>query len=61
MVSDYRSINTFLASFADGSVKVFDRRMDEENAVVRAYDDHASWVQNVKWHPTYDGQFFSGS
>ena len=61
MVSDYRSMNTFLTSFADGSVKLFDRRMDEENAVVRAYHDHASWVQNVKWHPTYDGQFISGS
>ncbi|EPS99346.1 hypothetical protein FOMPIDRAFT_1124614, partial [Fomitopsis schrenkii] len=61
MVSDYGSINTFLASFGDGSVKVFDRRMDEDNAVVRAYDDHTSWAQNVKWHPTYNGQFISGS
>ncbi|TFY55214.1 hypothetical protein EVJ58_g8388 [Rhodofomes roseus] len=61
MVSDYGSVNTFLAGFANGRVKIFDRRMDEENAVVRAYDDHASWIQNVKWHPSYDGQFFSGS
>ena len=61
MVSDYGSINTFLASFGDGSVKVFDRRMDEENAVVRSYHDHVSWVQNARWHPTYEGQFLSGS
>ena len=42
-----------------GVVKVFDRRMEEEDAVVRKYSDHAAWVQNVRWHPKLSGQFLS--
>ena len=38
-----------------GVVKVFDRRMEEEDAVVRKYSDHAAWVQNVRWHPKLSG------
>ncbi|KZV72684.1 hypothetical protein PENSPDRAFT_750813 [Peniophora sp. CONT] len=52
---------TVLAGFADGAVKVFDRRMDEDDAVVRAYNDHYGWVQNVRWHPHLPGQFLSAS
>jgi len=61
MMSDHGTSSTFVASFADGEVKVFDRRMEEDNAVVRSYADHGSWVQNVRWHPTLPGQFLSAS
>jgi regulatory associated protein of mTOR len=57
--SDPGSSATFLASFADGTVKVFDRRLEEEDSIVRAYRGHTSWVQNVRWHPFLIGQFFS--
>lgn len=60
IVSDDGSSSQFLASFADGVVKVFDRRLDEDNAIVRSYSAHTSWVQNVKWHSTLPWQFFSG-
>jgi regulatory associated protein of mTOR len=50
---------TFLAAFADGGVKLMDRRMEEDDAVVRSYRAHASWVQNARWHPIYGGQFFT--
>jgi len=60
IVSEHGS-STFLASFADGVVKLFDRRMEEEDAVVRFYSEHSSWVQNVRWHPLYGGQFLSAS
>ncbi|KAF8167286.1 hypothetical protein B0H34DRAFT_792028 [Crassisporium funariophilum] len=61
IVSDSGASQTFIASFADGVVKVFDRRLEEEDAVVRTYSDHASWVQNVRWHPKLGGQFLSAS
>ncbi|KAI0770609.1 raptor N-terminal caspase like domain-containing protein [Fomes fomentarius] len=61
LVSDSGSSSVFLASFADGVVKVFDRRLEEEDAVVREYHQHSSWVQNVKWHPTLASQLLSGS
>ena len=59
IASDGGSSQKFIASFADGVVKVFDRRMEEEDAVVRKYSDHAAWVQNVRWHPKLSGQFLS--
>ena len=60
LASDQGSSTTFAASFADGTVKVFDRRLDEEDAIVRSYGEHQSWVQNVRWHPHLGAQFLSG-
>ncbi|KAJ3557772.1 hypothetical protein NM688_g1286 [Phlebia brevispora] len=54
-----RDSSLFLTSFADGVVKLFDRRLEEDAAVVKKYDSHQSWVQNVKWHPIAFGQFVS--
>lgn len=42
IVSDSGSSQTFITSFADGVVKVFDHWLDEEDAVVQSYSDHAS-------------------
>ncbi|KAH0591317.1 hypothetical protein H2248_001400 [Termitomyces sp. 'cryptogamus'] len=61
IVSDSLSDQTFIASFADGVVKVFDRRLEEEDAIVRTYSEHTAWVQNVRWHPTIRGQLLSAS
>lgn len=57
--SDNGQGQIFAASFADGVVKVFDRRMEEEDSIVRSYADHTTWVQNVCWHPSQSGQFIS--
>ena len=59
MVSDYGSASTFVAGFADGTVRVFDRRLEEEDAIVRLYDAHGSWVQNVRWHPNLGAQILT--
>ncbi|KAM6498755.1 hypothetical protein JOM56_006703 [Amanita muscaria] len=58
--SDPGSSQTFLAGFADGTVKMFDRRL-EEDSIVRSYFEHTSWVQNVRWHPTFGAHYLSAS
>jgi regulator-associated protein of mTOR len=59
ITSDQGSSSTFIVGFADGLVKVFDRRLEEEDAIVRSFHEHHSWVQNVKYHPRISGQFLS--
>ncbi|KAJ6604969.1 hypothetical protein B0H10DRAFT_2077476 [Mycena sp. CBHHK59/15] len=61
IVCDVGPSQIFAASFANGEVKVFDRRLEEENSVVRNYVEHESWVQNVRCHPTTSSQFLSAS
>jgi regulator-associated protein of mTOR len=51
--------SVLLASFADGIIKVFDRRLEEEDAVVRSFNEHTNWVQNVRWQPHFGNQFLS--
>lgn len=59
--SEMDSSQTFAASFANGMVKVFDRRVEDEDTIVRTYSDHTAWVQNVCWHATQQFQFLSAS
>lgn len=59
IVSDMGNSQTFAASFGDGMVKIFDRRIEEEDSIVRTYSDHTSWVQNVRWHPKQGLQLLS--
>lgn len=58
MVSEEGVSTNFLASFADGSIKMYDRRLDDDEAVVRSFAPHNAWVQNIKWR-LYQGQFMS--
>jgi regulator-associated protein of mTOR len=59
IVSDSGIASTFVAGFADGTVRVFDRRLEEEDAIVRCFDAHPSSVQNVCWHPSHGSQILS--
>lgn len=47
--SDHQSSSVFVAGFGDGVVKLFDRRLEEEDSVVRTYREHAVWVQSARW------------
>lgn len=59
MISDDTSSSNLLAAFGDGTIKLFDRRLDEENAAVGKYAEHMSWIQNVRWHPHKPYMFLS--
>ena len=59
IVSDQGSGSIFVAAFGDGMVKVFDRRMEDDEAIVQKYNAHSSWVQNVRWNPSSDKQILS--
>ncbi|KAI0042582.1 hypothetical protein FA95DRAFT_1564189 [Auriscalpium vulgare] len=61
LASEHGASPTFLASYADGIVKIFDRRLEEDDAVVRSWNEHGAWVQNVRWHPAVANQFLSAS
>lgn len=59
IAADSGSSSLFIAGFGNGDVKVFDRRMEEEDAIVQSWSIHDSWVQSVRCHPTDSGQFLS--
>lgn len=59
IASDPGSSQIFVAGFGDGWIKVFDRRFEEDEAIVQTYRGHNAWVQNVKPHPTMIYQFLS--
>jgi hypothetical protein len=52
------SDDQFIAGFADGSLQMYDKRMDEK-AVVGTFMRHEAWVQKVKLHPQDQWQFMS--
>ncbi|KAJ3739761.1 hypothetical protein DFH05DRAFT_1512697 [Lentinula detonsa] len=61
IASDPDSSQIFVAGFGDGWIKVFDRRFEEDEAIVQTHRGHAAWVQNIKPHPTMKYQFLSAS
>ncbi|KAJ3813805.1 hypothetical protein F5876DRAFT_34250 [Lentinula aff. lateritia] len=61
IASDPGSSQIFVAGFGDGWIKVFDRRFEEDEAIVQTHRGHNAWVQNVKPHPTMIYQFLSAS
>jgi len=61
IASDLGSSQIFVASFANGVIKVFDRRLEEEDSIVKEYSEHSSWVQNIRRHPSMNAQFLSAS
>ncbi|KAF5352352.1 hypothetical protein D9756_006183 [Leucocoprinus leucothites] len=61
IASDMGNSQTFAAGFADGMVKIFDRRIEDEDSIVRTYSDHSAWIQNVRWNAKQGLQLMSAS
>ncbi|EJD01108.1 uncharacterized protein FOMMEDRAFT_21560 [Fomitiporia mediterranea MF3/22] len=59
IASDPNCSSMFAASFADGSIQVYDKRLDEEDAVVRSYSGHSAWVQGIRWQKGAARDFLS--
>lgn len=59
IASENHHPSLLVTGFGDGSIKVFDKRLREDKAVVHEYIRHASWVENARWSPTHDRQFLS--
>jgi regulator-associated protein of mTOR len=60
LTSEPEAAEIFVAGFADGSIKVFDRRMPAPTSIVQTYNDHQSWVQNVHWQRHSTRELLSG-
>jgi regulatory associated protein of mTOR len=59
--SDQQGIKTFVAGFAEGSIKMFDQRLEEEESIIRTFSEHTSWIQKIRPNPTNSHQFLSAS
>ncbi|KAF3930265.1 hypothetical protein ABW20_dc0106867 [Dactylellina cionopaga] len=47
LTSDQVAGNIFVAGFGDGAVRVYDRRLDPRDAMVRAWKEHKAWITKV--------------
>jgi regulatory associated protein of mTOR len=41
--------HTFITSSGDGTIRLYDRRVDKNSPVVATLSGHSCWVQNVRW------------
>ncbi|KAF3941315.1 hypothetical protein ABW19_dt0202382 [Dactylella cylindrospora] len=47
LTSDQVAGNIFVAGFGDGAVRVYDRRMDPRDAMVKVWKEHKAWITKV--------------
>ncbi|CAK5280818.1 unnamed protein product [Mycena citricolor] len=55
------TMQAFLAGFGNGEVKLFDPRLEEDACVVATFNEHESWVQNIRPYAGSPMQFLSAS
>lgn len=48
LTSDQVAGNVIVAGFGDGAVRVYDRRLDYRESMVKCWKNHSSWVVNVR-------------
>lgn len=59
--SDPDSPSLFIAGFGDGSMHLFDKRLDDEDCIVRSFRGHSSWIQGTRWQKGAGKDFVSAS
>jgi len=61
IASDLDGATTILAGNAEGEIKVYDRRSSGPQMLLRSYDRHTSWIQNIHWQKGADREILSAS
>lgn len=61
LTSDQLSGNMVIAGFGDGAVRVYDRRLDPRESLVRTWKNHDSWVVNTHMQRGGSRELVSGS
>ncbi|KAK9448129.1 raptor N-terminal caspase like domain-containing protein [Limtongia smithiae] len=61
LTSDQVAGHIFVAGFGDGALRVYDRRIDPHNAMVKVWKYHKSWVLNVHMQRGGARELASGS
>lgn len=51
--------HTFVAACGDGTMRLYDRRLDRRNAVTTQIGGHSCWVQSVRWQAYGENQLMS--
>lgn len=47
ITSDDFGGHVFVAGFGDGVIRIFDKRLGDERAIVRVIRQHHTWIKNV--------------
>lgn len=61
LTSDQVAGNVIIAGFGDGAIRVYDRRLDSHDSMVRYWKTHQSWVLNVRMQRGGARELISGS
>ncbi|KAK9455107.1 hypothetical protein V1511DRAFT_499476 [Dipodascopsis uninucleata] len=61
LTSDQVAGNIFIAGFGDGALRVYDRRLDPREAMVKVWKYHKSWILNVHMQRGGARELASGS
>jgi regulator-associated protein of mTOR len=61
LTSDQVAGNIIVAGFGDGSIRVYDRRLDPRDSLVKTWKRHDSWVINVQMQRGGARELVSGS
>ncbi|KAJ9100485.1 hypothetical protein QFC21_003524 [Naganishia friedmannii] len=61
ITSDYFGGHVFVAGFGDGVIRIFDKRLGEDRAIVRVIRQHHTWIKSVSMQKGDGAELVTGS
>ncbi|KAJ9091099.1 hypothetical protein QFC20_007731 [Naganishia adeliensis] len=61
ITSDHFGGHVFVAGFGDGVIRIFDKRLGDERAIVRVIRQHHTWIKNVTMQKGEGAELVTGS